>query len=171
MFPVPIIEIFMSSSLGAELNQFARTRGEVFQVYETKRRPDEILARQRSAAGGGYSGKNLCLRLTASTACRNTAAAWSLQTNPYAPADIATFRILVPSCMDSRRTEESGRRSRISRVALKPSTTGMVISMMTRSGLSSRAFSIASSPLPASPQTSTSSRVCTIAQTPFRTAA
>jgi len=55
-------------------------------------------------------------------------------TYPRAPEDFAIFTMLALSCMDSRRIPTPGRRLLISRAAVKPSRTGMVMSRITRSG-------------------------------------
>ena len=90
----------------------------------------------------------------ASTALSSRAMPSLFATYPRAPEDLATFTMLALSCMDNSRIPTPGKRLFISRAALKPSSTGMVTSRMTRSGRSCRALASASCPLAASPQTS-----------------
>jgi len=71
--------------------------------------------------------------------------------------------------MEKNRIGTSGRNVLISLAELMPSNTGMVTSMMIKSGFSSLAFSTASFPFEASPQTWIFGREERIAVTPILT--
>ena len=88
---------------------------------------------------------------------------------PLAPALSDLWISSSPSKVVSIRIRASGKRSRISRVAVIPSLTGMRRSISVRSGRSSWKSSTARAPSAASPITCKSGSVSTSAAKPIRT--
>ena len=72
--------------------------------------------------------------------------------------------------LESKSIGNSGRVWRVPRAALIPLSTGIVISRKIKPGFKACAFSIASGPIEACPQTSMSRRELRMPHTPFRTA-
>jgi hypothetical protein len=113
-------------------------------------------------------GKNVPPAISVSTAFSSDSAICTLLMYPLAPADFASRTISSPACIE-RIKMGSGVLAIILFAALNPSRTGIVTSRITRSGFSSAAFCMASSPLRASPQTIKSFLDSRMEQTPRRT--
>ncbi len=134
----------------------------------TGRDPGPLAASYRTScveAREAYVGSNslgvvvlagLCS--TAAIALCRSDTAQRLLTQASAPANRVNSITVSDSCIDKKTILVFGERRRIWRAAAVPPIKGMLRSRSTRSGSSSTTFSIASSPLPASPQTSQRSR-------------
>src|SRR5215207_920505 len=110
---------------------------------------------------------------TTRTASRRSSGSTSLSRKPLAPACNASNTYSSRSKVVSMitRTSASFRSEAIRRVASRPSTSGMRMSIRTMSGWSARARSTASAPVEASPTTSMSSARSSSIRKPERTSA